>query len=51
MPMFGGVKYYCILDAYYKTDSAGEYKDAWDCFKATGVTKSVWDEEIYTPNS
>ena len=47
----GGVKYMSVIEAYHKSDAAGEYKNAWDCFEVTGFSQSKWMAEIYVPEN
>ena len=40
-----------VIEAYHKSDAAGEYKNAWDCFEVTGFSQSKWMAEIYVPEN
>lgn len=46
-PTFDGVEYTSPLQAYWRMEEKGKYKNAWDCFTQTGFTETKWKGEIW----
>ena len=46
-PYFSGVQYNALIEAYHKTNQAGKFQNAWECFKVTGFSETKWMTEIY----
>ena len=46
-PYFDGIEYTSPLEAYYKTAEKKSYKNAYECFRATGFSQSKWMSEVY----
>lgn len=50
-PYFDGKTYYAVIEVYELTNKAGKFKNAWECFKATGYSETKWMTEIYVEDA